>query len=125
MTLTRLTAGEKLFEAGDKADCMWAVIDGAVDLTDRDASGDVFLVDTRTAKQSIGEKTIVADERMRSLTATVTEDCVLGVISRKNYRLRIHALKVSFIIEMKILQSKMKILQSKMKILQSKMKILQ
>jgi len=74
MTLTRLLKKDTLFEPGDKVDCMWAVIAGAVDLTDHDASGEKFLVSSRAAKQSIGEQTIVSDERTRSLTATVTEE---------------------------------------------------
>ena len=71
------SAGDKIFEEGDKGDYMYVVLDGYVDL---DVRGK--LVETVGPGSFFGEMALI-DAQGRSATATAKTDCRLVPISEK------------------------------------------
>ncbi len=71
--------GETVFQAGDPGDCMYAVVDGRVEIRlegtviDHIAAGGVF-----------GEMGLI-DHKPRSATAVAETDCRLAVIGEKRF----------------------------------------
>jgi CRP/FNR family cyclic AMP-dependent transcriptional regulator len=76
---SRLAAGHVVFREGDQADCMFAVIEGKVDIVIHDQ-----LVETAEAGGVFGEMAIIED-KPRNATATVTADAKLVCIDRKRF----------------------------------------
>ena len=71
------SAGNKIFEEGDKGDYMYVVLDGYVDL---DVRGK--LLETVGPGSFFGEMALI-DAQSRSATATAKTDCRLVPISEK------------------------------------------
>src|ERR1039458_721314 len=87
------TQGETIFKEGDPADCMFAVVEGAVEIELRSsvvehiAPGGVF-----------GEMALI-DGLPRSATAVAAADCNLAVINEKRF-LRLIELTPRFALQM-------------------------
>jgi CRP-like cAMP-binding protein len=71
--------GDRIFQQGDPGDCMFAVVEGAVEIelagtvVERIAPGGVF-----------GEMALI-DRQPRSASATATVDCSLAIITEKRF----------------------------------------
>lgn len=74
-----LPAGHVVFNAGDKGDCMYAVIEGAVDIV---ANGK--LIETVEAGGIVGEMALIED-RPRSATAIVRAESKLVAVDRNRF----------------------------------------
>ena len=85
--------GETIFKQGDTADCMFAVVEGAVEIelrgtvVERIAPGGVF-----------GEMALI-DGQPRSATALAAADCSVAVINEKRF-LRLIELTPRFALQM-------------------------
>ena len=85
--------GDTIFRAGDPADCMYAVVDGSVDIRihgsviEQIAPGGVF-----------GEMGLI-DAKPRSADALAATDCSLAVISEKRF-LRLVEMMPQFALQM-------------------------
>jgi CRP-like cAMP-binding protein len=71
--------GETIFNAGDTGDCMYAVVEGAVDI---DIAGSV--IERVTPVGVFGEMALI-DHQPRSATALAAADCRVAVISEKRF----------------------------------------
>jgi len=71
--------GEKIFSAGDSGDCMYAVIQGAVDI---EFGGAVI---ERIAPVGVFGEMALIDHQPRSATALAAADCSLAVINEKRF----------------------------------------
>jgi len=71
--------GETIFNAGDPGDCMYAVVQGAVDI---ELAGTV--VEHVTPVGVFGEMALI-DHQTRSATARAAADCSLAVINEKRF----------------------------------------
>jgi CRP-like cAMP-binding protein len=74
-----VTRGETIFQAGDPGDCLYAVIEGAVEI---ELAGTV--VERITPVGIFGEMALI-DRLPRSATARAAEDCRLAVINEKRF----------------------------------------
>jgi len=72
-------AGESIFREGDAGDCMFAVVEGAVDI---EINGTV--VEHITPGGIFGEMTLI-DGQPRSATALAAADCRLAAINEKRF----------------------------------------
>jgi CRP-like cAMP-binding protein len=77
--LRTLSDGEVLFREGEAGDLMYAVVEGAVDLT---VNG--RLVDTVRTGKIVGEMALI-DQSPRSATATATDGTVVAPVDRKRF----------------------------------------
>ncbi|MGQ0671697.1 MAG: Crp/Fnr family transcriptional regulator [Hyphomicrobium sp.] len=77
--LRRLTAGERLFRAGDPGQYMYVVTKGEVEITISD-----LLVETVGEHGVLGEMALI-DREPRSATATARTACELMEIDRDNF----------------------------------------
>jgi CRP-like cAMP-binding protein len=71
--------GETIFAEGEPADCMFAVVEGAVDIKLRGA-----IIEHVTAGGVFGEMALI-DKLPRSATAVAAADCRLAVINEKRF----------------------------------------
>ena len=85
--------GDVIFKAGDPGDCMFAVVDGAVDIR---IHGSV--VETVAAGSVFGEMGLI-DGLPRSADAVAASDCNLAVISEKRF-LRLVEMMPQFALQM-------------------------
>jgi CRP-like cAMP-binding protein len=85
--------GDVIFEAGDPADCMYAVVDGTVDIR---IHGSV--VETVAPGSVFGEMGLI-DAQPRSAEAVAASDCNLAVISEKRF-LRLVEMMPQFALQM-------------------------
>lgn len=86
-------SGETIFKAGDPGDCMYAVVDGVVEIRIHDAS-----VETIAAGGVFGEMGLI-DALPRSADAVAAADCNLAVISEKRF-LRLVEMTPQFALQM-------------------------
>jgi CRP-like cAMP-binding protein len=87
-------SGQTIFKQGDPgADCMFAVVDGAVDI---DIGGNV--VERLVPITVFGEMALI-DQRPRSASARAAADCNLAVIDKKRF-LRLVELTPHFALHM-------------------------
>jgi CRP-like cAMP-binding protein len=75
--------GESIFRAGDPADCMYAVIDGAAEIV---LDGKVV---ERIAPVGVFGEMALIDHQPRSASAVAAGDCQLAVIDEKRFLLLI------------------------------------
>jgi len=85
--------GELIFSEGDPADCMYAVVDGSVDI---DLHGKVV---ERVAPGGVFGEMALIDGHPRSATAVAAEECRLAVINEKRF-LRLVELMPLFALQM-------------------------
>jgi CRP-like cAMP-binding protein len=85
--------GETIFKEGDSADCMFAVVQGAVDIELRSS-----VVEHIAAGGVFGEMALI-DGQPRSATAVAAADCSLAVINEKRF-LRLIELTPRFALQM-------------------------
>lgn len=80
--LTRLSAGETLFRAGDPADAMYAVVEGEIEIV-RDGK----VVETRTTDQIFGELAVLDrnEANTRAADARAVTDSVVAVIDKNRF----------------------------------------
>jgi len=64
--------GQVVFREGDPADCMYILLDGAIELTKRGELGATMLKTVRQANEFFGEMALI-DGKPRSATATATK----------------------------------------------------
>ena len=86
-------SGETIFKAGDPGDCMFAVVDGTVEIRIQDAP-----VETIAAGGVFGEMGLI-DGLPRSADAVAASDCNLAVISEKRF-LRLVEMMPQFALQM-------------------------
>lgn len=72
-------SGEPIFREGDPGDCMFVIVEGAVDIQVHGA-----VVDHLTAGSVFGEMALI-DSLPRSGTALAATDCKLAAISEKRF----------------------------------------
>jgi len=77
--LRSFNQGETIFREGDAGDCMFAVVEGAVDI---ELKGTV--VERITPGGVFGEMTLI-DGQPRSATALAAADCRLAAINEKRF----------------------------------------
>jgi len=77
--LRTLSDGDVLFREGDAGDVMYAVVEGALDLT---VNG--HLVDTVRPGRIVGEMALI-DQSPRSATATAAGAAVVAPVDRKRF----------------------------------------
>ena len=75
----RVVQGSVIFKQGDAADCLYAVIEGAVEIRINGVK-----VETVTHGGVFGEMALI-DSRPRSGTAIAATDCTLAAISEKRF----------------------------------------
>jgi len=85
--------GETIFKAGDPADCMYAVIDGTIEIRLQGVSTEMI-----TSGGVFGEMGLI-DAHPRSAEAIAVSDCSLAVISEKRF-LRLVELMPQFALQM-------------------------
>ena len=85
--------GDFIFKEGDLADCMFAVVEGSVEIRIHDAS-----IETLTAGAVFGEMGLI-DDQPRSADAVAATDCSLAVISEKRF-LRLVEMTPQFALQM-------------------------
>jgi CRP/FNR family cyclic AMP-dependent transcriptional regulator len=71
--------GETIFKEGDSGDCMFAVIEGAVEIDLRGA-----VVERVTPGGVFGEMALI-DGKPRSATAVAAVDCMVAAINEKRF----------------------------------------
>jgi CRP/FNR family transcriptional regulator, cyclic AMP receptor protein len=71
--------GEVIFKEGDAADCMFAVVDGEVEINFRGA-----VIERCTPVSVFGEMALI-DRHPRSATAIAAVDCRLAAIDEKRF----------------------------------------
>jgi len=71
--------GDTIFKAGDPGDCMFAVVEGAVEIS---IGGEVV---ERLAPGSVFGEMALIDRQPRSATATAAADCSLAAINEKRF----------------------------------------
>ncbi len=71
--------GEMIFKQGDPADCMFAVVDGAVEIQLRSA------VIERIAPGAVFGEMALIDGQPRSATAVAATDCSIAAINEKRF----------------------------------------
>ena len=79
MTGTHFAEGQILFREGDRADSVFRVLSGVVDVL-RELDGDPILLGTVRAGQFIGEMGVV-ENRPRSATARAASDVEVEILS--------------------------------------------
>jgi CRP/FNR family transcriptional regulator, cyclic AMP receptor protein len=85
--------GDIIFKAGDPGDCMYAVVDGTVEIRIRGAS-----VEQIAPGGVFGEMGLI-DAQPRSADAVAATDCSLAVISEKRF-LRLVEMMPQFALQM-------------------------
>lgn len=75
----RVAQGSVIFKQGDAADCLYAVIEGSVEIRINGVK-----VETVTHGGVFGEMALI-DSRPRSGTAIAVSDCTLAAISEKRF----------------------------------------
>jgi CRP/FNR family cyclic AMP-dependent transcriptional regulator len=85
--------GATIFKQGDPADCMFAVVEGAIDI---ELGG---VVVERVLPVAIFGEMALIDQRPRSATALAATDCKLAVINEKRF-LRLVELTPHFALHM-------------------------
>jgi CRP-like cAMP-binding protein len=85
--------GETIFDEGVPADCMFAVVEGAVDISVRGT-----MVEHIKAGGVFGEMALI-DKLPRSVTAVAATDCPLAAINEKRF-LRLVELTPQFALHM-------------------------
>lgn len=85
--------GETIFSAGDPGDCMYAVVDGTVDIQLHGQT-----VETIAAGGVFGEMGLI-DGQPRSGTALAASDCSVAVIGEKRF-LRLVEMAPQFALQM-------------------------
>ena len=78
--VVRFAAGAAVFREGDPPDNMYVVISGKIAVKGRDK-----LIENIGAGDSLGIVGLM-DEKPRTITAQVLEDCELAVIDRRRFR---------------------------------------
>src|SRR5690348_18036476 len=82
--LVRLRGGELLFAQGDRADSMYFVLHGRVEISVRGRDGNERVVDVEGSGGSIGEMGLLTDDE-RSATVRAIRDSELVRISREAF----------------------------------------
>jgi CRP-like cAMP-binding protein len=77
--LVSFRQGETIFSAGDAADCMFAVVDGSVDIVFRDV-----MIERVSTGGVFGEMELI-DKQPRRATAVAASDCQLAAINEKRF----------------------------------------
>lgn len=88
MTVERFDEGKTICQQGEQGDCMYVIMQGLVDvLLMRD--GEEKHVDCLGPGQSVGELAVIGEDdsdTLRTATLRARAPCVLGVLSRADYR---------------------------------------
>src|SRR5215831_18349759 len=79
VTFTRFAKGQILFREGDSADCVFRLLNGAVDIL-RELDGDPILLGTVGAGQFVGEMGVV-DNRPRNATARAANEIEVEILT--------------------------------------------
>jgi CRP/FNR family cyclic AMP-dependent transcriptional regulator len=82
---TDLAVGEVLFNQGDDGNCMFVLIEGAMDVVI-----DGLVVEKSTSGAMLGEMAII-DSSPRSATVVATEPCRLAKIDEKRFNIIIQS----------------------------------
>jgi CRP/FNR family transcriptional regulator, cyclic AMP receptor protein len=85
--------GETIFKAGQTGDCMYAIVEGAVNI-----KIDGAVVERLTAGGVFGEMALI-DSSPRSATAVAASDCTLAAVDEKRF-LRLVELTPNFALQM-------------------------
>ena len=83
MTITQFAKGQILFREGDSADCVFRLLNGAVDIL-RELDGDPILLGTVGAGQFIGEMGVV-ENRPRNATARAVGDVEVEILRPSDF----------------------------------------
>ena len=85
MTLEKVEPGTTIMKQGDKGECMYIIMKGEVEVLAEENGKEKHLAIMRTGS-SFGDIAIMADTEVRTATIRSTEACILGVLSRDDYR---------------------------------------
>ena len=91
--IRRYRQGETIFKQGDTADCMFGVIEGAIEI-----ELDGAVVERVPPLAVFGEMALI-DDLPRSATARAATDCSLAVIDKKRF-IRLVELTPNFALQM-------------------------
>ncbi|MBU0985896.1 MAG: cyclic nucleotide-binding domain-containing protein [Proteobacteria bacterium] len=82
--LFELAEGEILFKEGDQGDYVCFVVDGRLDVIKKTLPGDIFVLNTLSRGQSVGEMSII-DKRPRSATVLARTQVTLFTLARDDF----------------------------------------
>ncbi len=79
-----ISGGTVLFEAGEPGDCLYFIYCGCLGVFERDAVGEVRLINEVAAGETVGELSMISG-RTRSATVAALRDCELGRLTREAF----------------------------------------
>jgi CRP-like cAMP-binding protein len=88
MTVERIKSGHTIMKQGDKGECMYIIMRGEVEVLAEENGSEKHLAFVGTGA-SFGDVAIMADDeadQIRTATVRASQNCVLGVLSRDDYR---------------------------------------